>query len=517
MDCVVNTKTMIWIAAAAIAVGAASHCSAETPGVSSVGAAPANTLWRWIGIPQGIQKIRDVTVNRRGNFPGLERKPPLKRIGDPANLKSDNPAIKAAAEIKMAEDMKQQKIKAIKFLAEMGCGCYDKDGKITDALLAAMDDCTPDVRLAAIEAIEETAAGECCTKCGSTSCCSEKVTKRLSEIAYERDDTGCCLEPNAEVRAAAAKALNVCCPNRATGPIEEEIPELDEVEEEKEEIIGEGEEGAGETIQGEGDAEMIEAGESQPELPATSETPEADQADPPGGTEETIEDAVEDAIEDAAVNVSPSETLLRLDSAQVSPKTQKEEIEVGEVTIVGGMTIQPVKISPVNATEPVTEAGETVAVTLSDEADAEGAAAAIEVAAIEVKVEGGKNPAAEIPGPVLLPKPVALPIKAGASQLTRPKTRAMRVDSKPIARSVTREKVAATVVGVDHRSGRIYLRSGRHLSIGTSVTVYHEYLTGERLIGHLLVKEVNGYQATAVVTDKSSLAKIQAGDRAVCF
>ena len=45
------------------------------------------TLWNFLGIPQGFQKMRDVGVNRRGNFPRLERKPPLKRIGiKPGNI-----------------------------------------------------------------------------------------------------------------------------------------------------------------------------------------------------------------------------------------------------------------------------------------------------------------------------------------------------------------------------------------------------------------------------------------------
>ena len=190
--------------------------------------APPTTLWRFMGVPQGFQKVRDVVTNRRGNRPGLERRDPIKRIADPANLESDNPAIKAAAEIKKAEDMKAQKIKAIKYLASIGCGCYDQDGKITEALLAATDDCTPDVREAAIEAIEDAAGNQCCKKCGSTSCCSEEIAKRLSAMAYERGDDGCPIEANAEIREAAARALKKCCPGGPpTGPILEEAPEPD--------------------------------------------------------------------------------------------------------------------------------------------------------------------------------------------------------------------------------------------------------------------------------------------------
>ncbi|MEM9587170.1 MAG: hypothetical protein AAGA03_07805, partial [Planctomycetota bacterium] len=214
---------------------------AQTGPATPIQSPATPTLWRFLGIPQGFQKLRDVTANRRGNRPGLERKDPLLRLAGPANLESPDPAIKAAAEVKKAEDLKEQKIKAIKYLATIGCGCYDKEDKITDALLAATDDCTPDVRLAAIEAIGEAAEGGCCVKCGSKSCCSEKVTKSLSEMAYERDDSGCPLEPSKEIRAAAKRVLCICCPNRVTGPIEEEIAEeLPTPIDDPEEIEGEG-------------------------------------------------------------------------------------------------------------------------------------------------------------------------------------------------------------------------------------------------------------------------------------
>ena len=52
------------------------------------------TIWRFMGVPQGVQRVRDVMTNRRGNRPGLERRDPLKRIADPENLESDNPAIR---------------------------------------------------------------------------------------------------------------------------------------------------------------------------------------------------------------------------------------------------------------------------------------------------------------------------------------------------------------------------------------------------------------------------------------
>ena len=173
---------------------------------------PPATLWSFLGIPQGFRYIRDNSFNTRGNRPGMERRPPLKAIADPKNLASADPAIKKVAEVKMAEDLKPQKIKAVKYLASIGCGCYNRDGAITDALLKSMDDCTEEVRLQTVWAISEAAAGEACANCKMRSCCSEEISNKLYEIAYERDDTGCFLEPSERVRLAAAEALRTCCP-----------------------------------------------------------------------------------------------------------------------------------------------------------------------------------------------------------------------------------------------------------------------------------------------------------------
>jgi hypothetical protein len=164
-----------------------------------------------LGIPQGYRYVRDNGFNRSGNRPGMERKPPLKAIADPKNLESSDPAIKKAAEVKQAEDLKKQKIKAVKYLASIGCGCYNRDGSITDAMIKSLDDCTEDVRFATAQAIAEAAAGEQCKNCKMKSCCSEEISNKLYEIAYERDENGCFLEPSERVRMAAAEALRTCC------------------------------------------------------------------------------------------------------------------------------------------------------------------------------------------------------------------------------------------------------------------------------------------------------------------
>lgn len=185
------------------------------------------TLWNFLGIPQGARKVHGALFNTKGNRPKLEQKPALKAIGDPENLKSKNGAIKQAAVVKQEEDLKPQKIKAIKYLASIGCGCYDKDGEITAALMAAAEDCTEEVRLTTMEELLKLACGKCCSKCGMTCCCKEPMLKKLAQIAYMKDEFGCYIEPSSRVRELAAQVLQQCCPNP--------LPRVIEAEKKKEE------------------------------------------------------------------------------------------------------------------------------------------------------------------------------------------------------------------------------------------------------------------------------------------
>jgi hypothetical protein len=177
-------------------------------------AAGGRTVWHALGIPQVWSRTRDATLNRFGNFPGLEKKPPLKKLADPSNLESDNPLLKTAAEIKVQEDLAPQKKKALKYLAKMGCGCYPG---VAEAFLEGLRDCTEEVRLTAAESLQE-AAGDGCARCNQDSCCSKEILEELARIAFERDDQGCWLEPSEAVRDAARAALEACCPH--TIPLE---------------------------------------------------------------------------------------------------------------------------------------------------------------------------------------------------------------------------------------------------------------------------------------------------------
>ncbi len=200
---------------ALIAVGAILFGSQDRGQAQQPPAAP-HTLWHFLGIPQAVHRSYDGLMNRKGEHPGLERKPPLKALADPANLASDNPAIKAAAEIKQQEDLKPQKIKAIKYLAEIACGCYPG---VKEALLAALDDCTEEVRYEAAVAFCK-AAGNPCSLCNRATCCDKQVKDKLRDMALGTDSNGCCKEPSARVRAAAAMALRACNQIPAVAPAE---------------------------------------------------------------------------------------------------------------------------------------------------------------------------------------------------------------------------------------------------------------------------------------------------------
>lgn len=216
----VQIKTRLVAAALAVVI------SGTAFGQAAVSPAPTPpTLWSFLGIPQGVKKVQGALTNRRGNHPRAEPKDALKALNDPANLESPDAAIKRAAEIKKAEDLKPQKLKAIKYLASIGCGCYDKDGSVTDALVAAAEDCTEEVRLATMQQIQAAATGKCCSNCGQVCCCNDKMLKKLAQIAYERDEFGCYSEPSKRVRGAAATALAACCPGSVPLEILLEKPE----------------------------------------------------------------------------------------------------------------------------------------------------------------------------------------------------------------------------------------------------------------------------------------------------
>jgi len=177
------------------------------------------TCAKLLGVPDCIaagQKCAELLCKCiQRQFPGPGTPPILGEV----TLES-SPAVKCAAEILAEEAKAPQKIDAIRYLGRMGCTkCYPC---VEEGLLAALDDCTEEVRFEAAKALRRTAT-ENCRCCRYTSCCSQKVFDKLNKVAFDARDDGCPVEPSARVRRMARQALEMC-----GGPIstpEEPAPE----------------------------------------------------------------------------------------------------------------------------------------------------------------------------------------------------------------------------------------------------------------------------------------------------
>lgn len=194
------------------APAAAAAANPAAAGLAPPAATAPQTLPQFLGLTGLCQAGGNLLTRIRSRlgmrWPGLEGGTPMLPITDPANLDSPNPAVAAAADIKAQEDAAPQKIKALRYLASIGCGgCYPD---VEDALLAGLDDCTESVRYEAVSALRRT-AGDPCQFCRDDKCCSPAVLSKLREVAYgTREGSGCFQEPSARVRRMARLALAGC-------------------------------------------------------------------------------------------------------------------------------------------------------------------------------------------------------------------------------------------------------------------------------------------------------------------
>ena len=180
------------------------------------------------GLFQGFFSRVTSVLGLEGKFPGLQPKPPIANITDPANLsETASPSVQAAAKVKAEQDQASQKIQALRYLATIGCGgCYPE---VEDALLAGLDDCTEVVRYEAVKAMRGKKR-KCCTYCSQDGCCSEKVQKKLNEIANKMKPSGGFVEPSERVRRLARLALSACSPvNEPDAQVPSEGPSLEPI------------------------------------------------------------------------------------------------------------------------------------------------------------------------------------------------------------------------------------------------------------------------------------------------
>lgn len=441
--------------------------------------APPVTLWRFLGIPQGVNAVRDTMTNRRGNFPGLERKPPLRSIADPRNLESSNPAIKKAAEIKQQEDLAKQKIKAIKYLASIGCGCYPG---VKEALMAALDDCTEKVRYEAAKAIGEAASNQCET-CNKRCCCDEELTLKLAEIAYERDDECCWLERSDRVREAAREALMACCRGGSAppdaGPIE--IPEQREVP------------------------------LDQPEVPFDQQPREVPLNDPPPPP--PTDDATQHGLPTAPITVGEHPQGPALGQTVII-----EEHVVTTAPATRRMQPPSSRRGRNQAVAPVAMAPQTQSATVEPPAEATPRRLKLmPIQADDLSSLGGQHlgvPASTV-GAKGLPQDVDLAahvdramVMQSAQIVTSGRTTPAPVSSKP---------VGGTVATFDRQTGLVELRfpAGWQPAVGSWVLVYHNYLLERVCLGALEIVDSRPGAAMARATSDMKTADLARGDEVV--
>jgi hypothetical protein len=177
-------------------------------------------------------------------------------IPAPGDLGANPPAsVQAASDVKAKEAQAQAKIEALRFLADFGCGCYNEkskkkikvkqDGKevevevgeIEFAFYDALGDCTEEVRFEALKALRKVAT-QChdhhCCGCNEKACCSELIQNKVRELAYDKNDMGCFMEPSERVRRLARIVLCKCGPVIVKPQPVEPIPPKVEIKERKE-------------------------------------------------------------------------------------------------------------------------------------------------------------------------------------------------------------------------------------------------------------------------------------------
>lgn len=476
-----SLKPMI-VAALCISMGSSAFAQLpQSPGLPVATGAP-NTLWKFLGF-QKLRVARDALTNIHGKFPSLERKPPVLRIADPRNLDSKNPAIKKAAEIKVEEDLKPQKIKAIKFLARMGCGCYEG---VAEALIAALTDCTEEVRYEAARALRD-AAGQRCGTCNG-SCCSEKVTEAMYLRAYERDDKCCWIEPSERVREMLRQALRACS-----------VPGLPEIVVDPIKVEGPPVEGP-----------KKEGPETPPPPPPAAEA-RAIYSDrsvyvetPVSQPVASVEEPVASESEEIDLPPVPPASILRATPASVAVK--KPVAKSPPAPVAKPEPAQAAKPEAVQAAKPETTTNEEVdnAVKLFQPQPAE------EETTVEVPSEKAPKSAVtpatrqEVDSKPAMPKELTAP--AAAPQKTA-KAAAPQPKGPP--------GTQGDVVTVNPHNGTVQLQfgNGQPPVIGSRLKVYHSTLLRNTLVGELNIVGNRGPIAYAKPVGTTKLNQISKGDK----
>ncbi len=193
------------------------------------------TLPRYLGVDTAVIGLRRIVYRSRmrvsGMLPMLEPQPAAAApvaLCDPSCLASPAPAVATAAAIQQAEATAPAKAKALAYLATLN-SCSDP--QVEEAFLAALNDPSATVRMAAIQAIIE--MNSRCDSCanGCNGCCTPAIASKLQQLAFSTDERGCWCEPDSKVRRLARISTCRCGPTETNLVVmPEEVPAANVVE-----------------------------------------------------------------------------------------------------------------------------------------------------------------------------------------------------------------------------------------------------------------------------------------------
>ncbi len=154
-------------------------------------------------------KTEHVVALAEHHIPAVKPVAPMKSLVHPDLAHSPSDSVRAASEVARKKAQVPQIKAALSSVAESGCAC---DPASEQALLSGLNNCFPEVRLAAAEAIRDSVdRGE--NYCDEKACCSPAIRRRLLTIGWGRLPNSCPSEPVGRVRLAARQAYRACgCP-----------------------------------------------------------------------------------------------------------------------------------------------------------------------------------------------------------------------------------------------------------------------------------------------------------------
>lgn len=194
------------------------------------------SIWDFLGVAQ-VGGFVSNQVCKTQLFTGVNTllSPVARALGLGPSLLSDKFA-KEGGVMGLANQLKKEqmkaklKVQAIKYLAKLDCQCYPE---IVDELLNSLEDCSEEVRYAAVKALRNDCgkkhdcilhckktnncatcnpcSGNNCPECECSGCaCQKKVIDKLNAHLLARDEFGCLKEKSDRIRRLMTEIIEEC-------------------------------------------------------------------------------------------------------------------------------------------------------------------------------------------------------------------------------------------------------------------------------------------------------------------